>query len=90
MKKIMMTVLACAMLAACGGKTVEEQAIDYNEQMLEAMEAGDLKKMEAIEEEGEKWFEALSEADQEKAEKALEEWQTKNEKRLEKAFENLY
>ena len=50
MKKIMMIVLACAMLAACGGKTVEEQAIDYNEQMLEALEAGDLKKMEAIEE----------------------------------------
>lgn len=51
-------------------KAVEEQAVAYYEQMMNA--DGDWDKMDALMEEIEKWYYGLSEEDQEKADAAIE------------------
>lgn len=98
MKKIIIAAIALAMFVACGGNgngnekkvTVEDQAIEYSEQMLKAMEAGDFDKMEKLEAEMEKWYESLSEEDQEKADDAADEWGMENMTRIERASANLW
>ena len=98
MKKIIIAAIALAMFVACGGNgngnekkvTVEDQAIEYSEQMLKAMEAGDFDKMEKLEAEMEKWYESLSEEDQEKSDDAADEWGMENMTRIERASANLW
>lgn len=98
MKKIIIAAIAFSMLVACGGNgngnekkvTVEDQAIEYSEKLLKAMEAGDFDKIEKLEAEMEKWYESLSEEDQEKADDAADEWGMENMTRIERATENLW
>lgn len=76
MKKLFLILAATVVLFACGNGskkkalTVEEQAVAYYEQMMNA--DGDWDKMDALMEEIEKWYEGLSEEDQEKADAAME------------------
>ena len=76
MKKLFLILAATVVLFACGNGskkkalTVEEQAVAYYEQMMNA--DGDWDKMEALMEEIEKWYDGLSEEDQEKADAAME------------------
>jgi len=76
MKKLFLILAATVVLFACsnGSKkkalTVEEQAVAYYEQMMNA--DGDWDKMDALMEEIEKWYDGLSEEDQEKANAAME------------------
>lgn len=76
MKKLFLILAATVVLFACGNGskkkalTVEEQAVAYYEQMMNA--DGDWDKMEALMEEIGKWYDGLSEEDQEKADAAME------------------
>ena len=75
MKKLFLILAATVVLFACGNgskkaMTVEEQAVAYYEQMMNA--DGDWDKMDALMEEIEKWYDGLSEEDQEKANAAME------------------
>ena len=76
MKKLFLILAATVVLFACGNGskkkalTVEEQAVAYYEQMMNA--DGDWDKMEALMEEIGKWYDGLSEEDQEKADAAIE------------------
>lgn len=93
MKKIIIAAIAFTMLVACGGTNVEDQAVEYNEKILKAVEAGDYEKVGELEAEMDKWYESLSEADQKKAAEAWIQWGAerarKDVEELEKAFENL-
>lgn len=76
MKRLFLILAATLVLFACGNGskkkalTVEEQAVAYYEQMMNA--DGDWDKMDALMEEIEKWYDSLSEEDQEKANAAME------------------
>ncbi len=69
MKKIFVIALAALSISfvSCTKKTVEEQAKEYAEQIMEAEKAGDKEKAAKISDEMEKWAETLSEEDQQKA-----------------------
>lgn len=73
MKKIFIIALAALSMSfvSCTKKTVEEQAKEYAEQMMEAEKAGDKEKAAKISAEMEKWAEGLSEEDQQKAGMAI-------------------
>jgi ABC-type glycerol-3-phosphate transport system substrate-binding protein len=83
MKKIMILVASLGLIMACGGnsekkagaQTVEEKAISYVEQLVNAdSEEEALKVMMELG----LWSEDLSDEDNEKIEKATEKWAKKN------------
>lgn len=77
MKKLFLILAASALLFACGGNsktkklTVEEQAVEYAKQLIEAEESGDYDACVELEASMVEWAESLSAEDQEKAERAL-------------------
>lgn len=84
MKKIIILVAALGLLMACGGNskkaelTVEQKAVSYMEQLMDAELAGDAEKVTKLEAELEEWAESLSDEDEAKAQMAAEEWMMEN------------
>jgi len=72
MKKYLMIALAALSftLVSCQ-KSVEDQAIEYAEEMKTAVKEMDFKKAAEINKEYQKWFESLSQEDKEIATKAM-------------------
>lgn len=78
MKKFFVIALAAMSLTVVScKKSVEDQAKEYAEKVVDAFKSGDMAKIQTIGDEAEKWMAGLSEADQAKAKAIMEEATTK-------------
>lgn len=80
-------VLAGLAMVSCDSNSVETKAVEYAQQISDAMLGGDMEKAEQIQKECDEWFATLSEEDQAKAEKATEEIAAKMEEQLKEQFQ---
>lgn len=93
MKKLLFAaafVLAGLAMVSCDSNSVETKAVEYAQQISDAMLGGDMEKAEQIQKECDEWFATLSEEDQAKAEKATEEIAAKMEEQLKEQMEEQF
>ncbi|MBO5732176.1 MAG: hypothetical protein J6R38_00960 [Alistipes sp.] len=72
MKKVLVLIAACALVAACSG--VEKEAIKRLENIDAAMKSGDVELANKLTVEIEEWEQSLTPEDKAKVAKAVKEW----------------
>lgn len=90
MKKFAFICLAALGLtfASCS-KTPEQKAVSYCNEMLEAMQDGDMGKAMEVAMEAEKWQNSLPEEEQKAVKEASKKWEEEHAEEIEEAQKNL-